>query len=288
MGAAAASSANERLAQLEAEMQELVESKRLVEGRLQDALASQSAAEAAANAASERVVTLEAEVQEHTAQAAQTQRQLEQQSQNALADESLLQQLQAECDKLRESLDATREQLEASQGAHGKVRDELGRATQAHASERQRADEINSKLGSIQSAHEALFTKYSATLEELDSLKGENSKASSMCNQLKTSLDEERRIRQEMEAAPPPGPSQLSVSDVLISVAFDGVSTPLQVRPWDTNFTDVVDVWLATTQRSTQLQPSIVRYLKHLEETAEVYPVRVDTKLHEVHAQFAI
>merc|ERR1712232_1025658 len=178
--------------------------------------------------------------------------------------------------------------LAASSDAHGKAHEELGQATEAHASERQRADEINSQLGGIQSAHEALFAKYSVILEELDSLKGENTKASSMCDQLQTSLDEERRLRQEREAAPPPGPSQLSVSDVLISVTFDGVSTALLVRPWDTNFTDVVDAWLATTQRSTQLQPSIVRYLKHLEETSEVYPIRVDTKLHEVHAQFAI
>jgi chromosome segregation ATPase len=274
----------DHMTELEAHVQEmevqLANSEQLVEKHSQDAAMS-AVAVTAASAASERVIELEGQVQELESQTSQSLQQFEQQSQDAQVTASEIEHLQAECNKLRDA-------LEASSDAHGKAREELGRATEAHASERQRADEISSQLGGIQSAHEGLFTKYSVTLEELDSLRGENTKASSMCNQLQTSLDEERRLRQEREAAPPPGPTQLSVSDVLISVTFDGVSTALVVRPWDTNFADVVDAWLNTTQRSTQLQPSLVRYLKHVEDTAEVYPIRVDAKLHEVHAQFAI
>jgi len=106
-------------------------------------------------------------------------------------------------------------------------------------------------------------------------------------DRLQQGLDEVAKERAERESAPPPGPTQLSVSDVLISIAFEGVPTPLEVKPWDTNLEDVATQWLGATQRSLKLKESIVRYLKHLEDTSESFPVRLETKLVEVHEQFA-
>jgi len=124
----------------------------------------------------------------------------------------------------------------------------------------------------LQAAHEDLFARYSGAVEQIDSLrtdkktlgerletqksesealqsesealKIENAKIQQHRDQLRKQLDAVEQSKRELEEAEPPGPSPLSVSDVLISVTFPGVDTPLQVLPWDTNMDDVVGKWL--------------------------------------------
>ncbi|CAE8643222.1 unnamed protein product, partial [Polarella glacialis] len=137
-----------------------------------------------------------------------------------------------------------------------------------------------------------LFTRYSDALEQLDSLKSEKQKVVLERDEISRTLDQERQqseqVRKELEEAEPAGPAQLTVNDVLISVVFDDAAAPLEVKPWDTNFEDVVTNWLATVQRSDKLKPSLVRYLRHLEETSAAFPVRREAKLLEVHEEFAL
>jgi len=51
---------------------------------------------------------------------------------------------------------------------------------------------------------------------------------------------------------------------------------------------DVVGKWLETTSRSAHLRTSLVRYLKHLEDTTEAFPVHVVGNLVEVHEEFGL
>merc|ERR1712100_473003 len=105
-------------------------------------------------------------------------------------------------------------------------------------SESQRAEELKAHLDAVSCAHEDLFARYSEAALQIDSLKHEREAAGrdrdelgKECDQLKASLEEAALERQALEAAPPPGPKQLTVSDVLISVNFEGISTPLDMRP---------------------------------------------------------
>lgn len=206
---------------------------------------------------------------------------------------------QAELEKLQqahgeeaERLTAECARLRAELGAHaderGKAQGELELSTEAHTAERRRAEELQANLGTVQSAHEDLFARYAKAVEELDGLRSQHQSVSQERDGLRTSLAEAERLRKEQEEAEPPGPQQLSVSDVLISVSFEGVSSPLQLRPWDTNIDDVVSQWLTTAQRSRVMQASLVRYLRHLEDTATSFPVVQAARLVEVHEAFAL
>merc|ERR1711862_474361 len=158
-------------------------------------------------------------------------------------------------------------------------------AVEAHGSERQRAEDLQANLLTAQSAHEHLFARYAATVEENDTVKGELKRVAEEKEDLSKKLREEQQAKQDLADA---GPQQLSVSDVLISINFEGVPLALDVRPWDTNFDDVVKKWLAAANRSLKLQESIVKYLRHLENSATAFPLRVEAKLLEVHEQFAV
>lgn len=73
---------------------------------------------------------------------------------------------------------------------------------------------------------------------------------------------------------------------MLISIAFDGVSQPLEMKPLDVNHGEVVEKWLADTQRSMKLKDSLTRYLRHLEETSSTFPVKIEAKLLDVSEEF--
>eukprot|EP00927_Polykrikos_kofoidii_P062139 TRINITY_DN56957_c0_g1_i1.p1 TRINITY_DN56957_c0_g1~~TRINITY_DN56957_c0_g1_i1.p1 ORF type:complete len:507 (+),score=137.52 TRINITY_DN56957_c0_g1_i1:212-1732(+) len=196
--------------------------------------------------------------------------------------------LQAQHDKCKYDLVQAEKELEASSEAHNRTKLDLDRVFEAHGNEKQRAKELEANIGTVESLHGDLFAKYSNLAMEFDGLKDEQKRVSIHRDELRVSLEEELRLKKEREEAEPPGPTQLSVSDVIISVTFDGLTTPLEVRPWDTNLEDVVSKWLGVVQKSTKLKPSVVRYLKHLEETTDSFPVRLEARLSEVHEEFAI
>jgi len=176
-------------------------------------------------------------------------------------------------------------QLQAGKELHSRVQEELGRVNEAFSAEKKRGQEVEVSFGHLQDQHQALFDKYSALAEEQDNLKGDNKRVTSEREQLKSSLEEECRLRKELEEAPP---TQLSVSDVLISVSFEGVQSPLEIKPWDTDYAEVAQKWLTASQKSAHLLNSVVAYLKHLDDTATAFPVRVDAKLSDVHEQFGL
>eukprot|EP00913_Durusdinium_trenchii_P031433 g29428.t1 len=95
-----------------------------------------------------------------------------------------------------------------------------------------------------------LFTRFQAAVEQLDSEKDMCKKVSLERDKLAEALAKEReraeKERQDAELARqdagplvelanvPTGPTQLAVSDVLISVVFkESPKTPLEVKPWD-------------------------------------------------------
>jgi len=219
---------------------------------------------------------------------------LEQERRQRAAEVEVLQQdrreRQAQCEGLEEQKKAARQAIEQWQA-------ELEQAREALAKEQKNGAELQQMLDAIQAAHQDIFTRYSAAVEQIESLKEEKSKASAELHELRERVREERREKEqaqreheeaEREAAAR-GPQQLSVSDVLISVVFDGAEEqPLVIRPWDTNMEDVVANWLAHAKRSSALQPSLVQYLKHLEDTTAAFPVRVEAKLTDVHQEFAM
>jgi len=210
---------------------------------------------------------------------------LEAERQSRVAEVGTLNQHQAAAVSHAEKFSA---ELEAKVHAHNSVLAELGQASQAHMSERQRAEELKAHVDAVTQAHEDLFARYSQAALQIDSLKSEGEVAGRERDELRASLQEAATEREARESAPPPGPTQLSVSDVLISIAFEGVPQPLEMRPWDTNLEDVVVRWLGATQRSSMLKDSLVKYLKHLEDTSEQFPVRNTAKLVEVHEEFGV
>jgi len=153
---------------------------------------------------------------------------------------------------------------------------------EAHGVQRERAEELEAELAALRPAHAELSERHSAAAAEVGRLRSEHEEMGSLRAQL-----EEMGSRGDGE--PPQGPTQLTVSDVLISIVFESVEVPLELRPWDTNLEDVVTRWLSAARRSSNLTQSLVRYLRHLEETSEAFPVRLEAvKLLEVHEQFAL
>jgi len=162
--------------------------------------------------------------------------------------------------------------------------------------ERRRADELQQRIEAVQPEHEALFTRYATAVEQIENLKGERKQIVMECDKLEASLRADResaerakknaaeeadRLRREREAE-----RVLQVSDVLISVSFEGASASLALRPWDTDLEGVVGHWLATQQRGMEMQSCLVRYLKHLEDTADAFPVHAQASLEEVQSRF--
>merc|ERR1712232_778192 len=190
------------------------------------------------------------------------------------------------CGELQAEYSKIGSKLEATANAHSRLQTELQRTTEVYAAERKRVDVAEEMAASLQAAHEALFTKLSNTLEELEGHKGENQRVKKELTELRSSLAEECKLRKQLEEAEPPGPTQLCVNDILISVAFDGVNLPLEIRSWETNFEEVAQRWITAAQKSTQLQQSVVAYLRHLEESATAFPVKVDASLVDVHEKF--
>lgn len=200
--------------------------------------------------------------------------------------------LKRHMERLEREEESFRRQLEGFTVAHQAAESVVANERQAREEESTRARAahgvLQANLDAAQSAHEALFGRYSAAVDELDGLKNEKKRVAEERDKLLHSLNEAERVRKELEDAEPPGPAQLSVSDVLISVAFEGIGSPLELRPWDTNLDNVVTSWLECVQRSRAMQPSLVRYLRHLEDTSETFPVRVVAKLVEVHEKFSM
>lgn len=193
--------------------------------------------------------------------------------------------LHAECEKLAWD-------LKGHTDAQARSRLELERLREHHSVEKQRADEFYTMLDASQPMHEALAAKYSSAVKQIEHLRNEKEKVTLEKEHLCRSLEEERaeaeRARREREEAEPPGPAQLSVSDVLISVTFEGVAVPLQLKPMDTNLEDVVSVWFATVKIKLHLKESVLRYLRHLEETTQVFPVHLEAKLLDVYEEFGM
>jgi len=188
----------------------------------------------------------------------------------------------AECERIAQDLKTRTE-------AHNTALRDLEGVSNKHSGERRRADELQEQLNSASSVHEDLFTKLSAAVAEVDTLRHDYRTLALERDSLRDSLAETRRAKEELEEAEPPGPSQLSVSDVLISIVFDGnQALPLEVLPWDTNFEDVVVKWLAAANKSSQLRVSLTRYLQQLEDTTDVFPVRLEAKLVDIHEAFAL
>ena len=128
--------------------------------------------------------------------------------------------------------------------------------------------------------HQALSSRYAQVTDELDRLRAEHSVACSDREEMRASLD---TLKQEEadRLSQSPGPQPLSVSDVLITVIFEGISAPVLVRPWDTNFDEVAREWLSENKKTAGLKDSLAAYLKHLEETSDAFPVRKETSLLE-------
>lgn len=194
-------------------------------------------------------------------------------------------------DQLAREEDSFRRQREAFNAAHQAAETVAANERNAREEDSARARAahgvLQANLDAAQSAHEALFGRYSAAVDQLDGLKHEKKRVAEERDKLRMSLHESELLKKKLEDAEPPGPAQLSVSDVLISIAFEGIGSPLELRPWDTNLDDVVTSWLECVQRSRAMQPSLVRFLRHLEETSDVFPVRTAAKLVEVHEKFA-
>lgn len=203
--------------------------------------------------------------------------------------------LKEAADGIKAKRDETDAEREACAIAAAEAQAEFDNARESHQSERARADELKGKLDNVMTEHENLFTQYSDAQEQIDILRNDTKKVQKERDGLRRTLDESRgeedRARKEREDAEAALPTQLAVSDVLISVVFDGVPTPLEMKPWDTDVDGVVSNWLATAseqnQLSADLRPSLVKYLRMLEESAECFPVRTQAKLADVHDQFA-
>lgn len=167
----------------------------------------------------------------------------------------------------------------------------LAEATEAHSEERQRKGELQERLDAVQPEHEDLFTRYSGAVEQIDILKTEIKKAARERDSLRRALEERREEecarKEQEEVQTPRPPPPLAVSDVLISVVFEGASSALELRPWDTDLEGVVSAWLAAERQAPGLQPGLVRYLRRLEESAEAFPVFAEASLREVQEQFA-
>mmetsp|Transcript_66694 Transcript_66694/g.188464 ORF Transcript_66694/g.188464 Transcript_66694/m.188464 type:complete len:409 (+) Transcript_66694:1-1227(+) len=197
-------------------------------------------------------------------------------------------------------LRAELEQLSGRQRSCSEARQRLAedsrRAAGARELEARRAEELGVRLDAVAPAQQELQRKHDAAVEQLQGLEGEKHRTSVQKDELLAALSTaqeavelaRRSKEQAKRAIEEAGPTQLSAGDVLISVAFHGVPQPLELMPWDTNLEAVVTKWLTATQRSIRLQPSVVRYLTHLEETAEAFPVRVEASLLDVHEEFAL
>lgn len=209
--------------------------------------------------------------------------------------------------------DSLAKELEVQSAKLAQLQAELQKSTQAHVEEQRKASDLQEQLTAYVGTHQELFTRFQTAVEQLDTEKDMRKKVVSERDDLIKTRDEIARARdeiaralelerdkaeqermhaeqarKELAEAEPPGPAQLTVNDVLISVCFEEVKgAPLEVKPWDTNFEEVVSSWLQAAQRSQNLQSSLVRYLKHLEDTSSAFPLRQDAKLLEVHEQFA-
>merc|ERR1712070_1060740 len=64
---------------------------------------------------------------------------------------------------------------------------------------------------------------------------------------------------------------QLSVSDVLISISFEGTNEPLMLKVWDTEIPEVVAKWLDANKKSKSLQKALARFVQEVEDGAEVF-----------------
>mmetsp|Transcript_87346 Transcript_87346/g.250296 ORF Transcript_87346/g.250296 Transcript_87346/m.250296 type:complete len:820 (+) Transcript_87346:52-2511(+) len=193
--------------------------------------------------------------------------------------------------ELEVAIEACRSQWSTDEQELDQVKSELDQVVAARDEMRRRADELQDKFDAVQPEHEDLFARYSEVIEQIDAIKGENRKLSRESENLRASIAQTQRevaeALQQKEAVESAPPTQIAVSDVLISVSVDGASVPLELRPWDTNFDLVVSDWLVAEQKAPNLQDCLVKYLRHLEDTAETFPVRTQAKLQELHEQFA-
>lgn len=299
-----------------AEQQQKEEKKR-AEGLTSEIQQLQRSQQETAQAEAQKLKAVEAEHRNECQRLQQLCQELESDRDTALermqrAEETLKQQMQQfqefskkNAAEARAGAEAMGKELEARNARIAQQQAELQRQAQAMAEEQRKAQELQEQLTAYVGTHQELFTRFQSAVEQLDSKK-ELSKAVALereelrrhRDEVLEALKKERdraekehqdaeQARQDLANAEPPGPAQLAVSDVLISVSFKEVERPLQVKPWDTNFEEVVGAWLHAVQRSEQLQSSLVRYLKHLEETSTAYPLHQDAKLLEVHEQFA-
>merc|ERR1711957_1044775 len=196
--------------------------------------------------------------------------------------ESRLQDLQADVRSLSDAQAKLSAQLQAAQDAQAK--------------QTRKADDFEELLTAVKPAQQELGNKCDAALEQLDSLRMINEEVVLERTQLEAALQAERQAaedarqshEQSKKALEYAGPSKLSANDVLLSVAFADIAQPLEMMPWDGDVEAVVSNWLATVQRHSRLQPSLVRYLKHLEDSAETFPIRVEANLLDVHEEFAM
>jgi len=308
----------EELKTAEQQQKEAVQQeKKRAEGLTSEIQQLQRSQQETAQAEAQKLKAVEAEHRNECQRLQQLCQELESDRDTALermqrAEETLKQQMQQfqefskkNAAEARAGAEAMGKELEARNARIAQQQAELQRQAQAMAEEQRKAQELQEQLTAYVGTHQELFTRFQSAVEQLDSEK-ELSKAVALereelrrhRDEVLEALKKERdraekehqdaeQARQDLANAEPPGPAQLAVSDVLISVSFKEVERPLQVKPWDTNFEEVVGAWLHAVQRSEQLQSSLVRYLKHLEETSTAYPLHQDAKLLEVHEQFA-
>lgn len=220
---------------------------------------------------------------------------------------ALMEELEAEKRLINEEADVLRG-LEEECGAlskenaqhadmHAQTRAHLMRIQEAHNQDVLHANELRDELDIVQPARDALAGKHSAEDGAVQRLRSDIAEIirekESLSQKLEEQRQEKERARREREQghdneAQPSKRAPLSVSDVLISVAFEGVAVPLELKPWDTNLDAVVSEWIANVKIKPHLKDSILRYLKHLEDTTHAFPVHVCAKLLEVHEHFAI
>lgn len=209
----------------------------------------------------------------------------------ALAEE---QQLRARGTETRAELEAgvaeSRTQLTAEEAQLQEAECDLQEQSAKLGETRRAADALQEKFNAVHPEHQDLFAQYSEIIEQIDAIKGEKRKLQSDSDSMAAFIAlaqgeaaESLKQKEAVEAAPP---SQIAVSDVLISVVFDDATSPLELRPWDTNFADVVSTWLAAEHKAPQLLDCLVKYLRDAENSAIAFPLHLRASLQKLYDDF--
>lgn len=185
------------------------------------------------------------------------------------------------------------ERLGDAEEANARAGAELSEAAAELERQLRHSDGLQEMCDRVAPEHMDLCARYSEVREQIDQMRGERGRLANDSDQLRASIEraqgevaEALQQKAAVESAPP---TQLSVSNFLIRVDVEGAATPLMMRPWETrrDLPRVVDAWLESEGKAPHLQHCLVRYLRHLDDTAESFPLVVAVSLQHVHEEFS-